>query len=244
MKIDYPSEAEWHASIESILDRAYPKEEKLTEYFQVLFRRIGFDFLMNGMGRMMFFILLLYFVCIFCSKLSTEPVTVEIWSYVVILSPVAFLLPMFLGLIGEKEQGMMELQMTCRYTVYHVLTLRMMIATIFAMTVNSIALMIVLYDEGFRDVLHIVFISITSVLIYTVLFLALLWKRNPLIAQAGLFIGWIVGNFGMSLLMPQIYGFLVMHVPLLCHVMIWILMGYVVAHLLQKGLRCGFAPLV
>ncbi len=244
MKIDYPSEAERHASIEYILNRAYPKEEKLSEYLRGLYRQIGFDFLMHGMGRMMAFVLFLYFICIFCSKLTTEPVTVEIWVYVVIFSPAAFLLPMFLGLVGEKEQGMLDLQMTCRYTVFHVLTLRMMIAAIFAMTANSTALLLVLYNEGIGDVLHVIFLSITSVLVYAVLFLILLWKRNPLLAQLGLCVGWGAGHFAMRLFMPQLYGLLAMHVPLLCHAVVWLFMGWMATKYLQKGLRCGFAPLV
>ena len=244
MKIVYPTEAERKVSIEYILDQAYPKEERLGEYLRDLYHQIGFDFLMHGMGRMMTFVVLLYSICIFCSKLTTEPVNAEIWVYVAIFSPIAFLLPMFLGVVGEKEQGMMELLMTCRYTVYHVLTLRMIIATIFAMTANSIALILVLYNEGVGDVLHVVFLSVTSVLVYAALFLMLIWKRNPLFAQMGLFAGWMMGHFGMRLLMPQLYSLLAMHLPLLCHVIVWMVMGSIAARYLKKGLRCGFAPLV
>ena len=244
MKITYPSEAERKASIESILDQAYPKEERLGEYLRDLYRQIGFDFLMHGMGRMMTFVVLLYSICIFCSKLTTEPVNAEIWVYVAIFSPIAFLLPMFLAVVGEKEQGMMELLMTCRYTLYHVLTLRMVIATIFAMTANSIALILALYNEGINDVLHVVFLSVTSVLVYAALFLMLIWKRNPLFAQMGLLAGWMMGHFGMRLLMPQLYSLLAMHLPLLCHVIVWMVMGSMAARYLKKGLRCGFVPLV
>lgn len=236
MKIEYPSEEEINRSIAESIAKAYPKREGLLIYLSRLYRHIGMDFLLHGMREMLLSVLAAYFFLIICYNSLSQTVMSHSCLLIVLFSPLVFQLILFLSVVMEQEQSTLELQMTCKYTIYHILALRMLLVSAFSVLLNSAACIVVFWESGAEMIVRMIFLSTTVLFAYSLFYVKLLTRSVRLTFQVLLYGVWIAANIMLCLLLPAVYRYMVWELPLVFHIGMWLLSAVLMGYLLSRFL--------
>lgn len=234
MKIEYPTEDEINTSIAVSIEKAYPKREGFLIYLSRLYRQIGLAFLLHGMWELFLLVIAAYGFGICCFDILSQPLTARSYLPIILFSPLVFQLILLLSVLREQEQYTYEVEMTCKYTVYHVLALRMLIVSGFSILLNAVFCMIIFWENGMEVLVRIVFLSTTALFAYSLLYVSLLMKNTRLIYQVLLYGLWLVGNMLFKLLLPKVYEYMVWQLPVVFHVFVWLLFAGMMGHKLSQ----------
>ena len=236
MKIEYPTTEEVDHAILTTIQKAYPKKENALVYLIKLYRQIGLEFLMQGIKEIFLGIILTYLLMFFWRSGTEMNMDNHTFLFVTVFSPIVFQTILVLSIIGKKEQHVYELEMTCKYTVHHVLLLRMFLTSGFCTLCNAGACIVVFKGEGMADILHMVFLSATALFAYSLLYLILLLRSSMWKHQVILYLVWSVGNILAAILFPTCYTFLAIDIPLIYHGIIWLLFAVLFCRKLNQYL--------
>ena len=222
-KIDYPNNRELDVAIDAILDKAYPKQKGVIESLVSMYRQIGFGNILHGMTLLMGLVFLCYI-----GILALEMNAVEMEEGVIQLTMILCLPLMFQGILGlsilnEHEQNVYELGMTCRYTQYHMLALRMIVVSISMILFNGIMCVGLWKWDETGDFVQNAFLSVTVTLIYSVAYMKTLLGGIGLVRQAALYGIWTGVILLLKTVFPMAYHYILYQLPLLVHVAIWCL---------------------
>lgn len=234
MKIEYPTEEEINASIATSIEGAYPKREGILVYLGRLYRHIGLGFLMHGMRELFLLVIAAYGFGICCYDKLSQTLANQSHLFIILFSPLVFQLILFLSVLGEREQNTYEVEMTCKYTVYHVLALRMFLVSGFSILLNAIFCTALFWENGMTVLVRMIFLSATALFAYSLLYVSLLTKSARLIYQVLLYGAWLVGNVLFRLLLPMLYEYIVWQLPVVLHVFVWLLFAGIMGHKLSQ----------
>ena len=234
MKIEYPTEDEINTSIAVSIEKAYPKREGFLVYLSRLYRQIGLAFLLHGMWELFLLVIAAYGFGICSFDILSQPLTARSYLPIILFSPLVFQLILLLSVLREQEQYTYEVEMTCKYTVYHVLALRMLIVSGFSILLNAVFCMIIFWENGMEVLVRMVFLSATALFAYSLLYVSLLMKNTRLIYQVLLYGLWLVGNMLFKLLLPKVYEYMVWQLPVVFHVFVWLLFAGMMGHKLSQ----------
>lgn len=237
-EIDYPSRKERREAIHEILDRACPKKESFFRYLLRLYRQVGMEFLLHGMGKIMALMMAVYLGSIFFHDQIYTVQNPSAWLFVTILAPLGFQIPLLISVIGEREQGIYPLQMSCRITAYHILALRMLMAGGFGLVLNGIMAAAAFLNEGIGWTFHVLCLSVTALMAYAVLYLLVLEKTERILAQAVLFFAWCLFHGAVFQVCPGVYEYFALRLPTAVHVGAWVMMGYWGSVQLERWIEC------
>lgn len=230
MKVDYPTTEEINGAIRSTIEKAYPEKENIWRYLMRLYRHIGSGFLLHGLRELLLGILAVYVLLICLAQDAAFDTRGHMYVFIVVFSPAAFQAVLSLSIIGEKEQLVYDLEMTCKYTVYHILLLRMLLVSSLCTLLNAGLCVAAFWQNGMEEMLHMLFLSVTSLFLYSLLYLNLLLYSSRLVYQAALYVFWAAVNSLLCMFLPPVYLFLAEELPLVCHGIAWIvsavLFGY------------------
>ena len=234
MKIEYPTEDEINTSIAVSIEKAYPKREGFLVYLSRLYRQIGLAFLLHGMWELFLLVIAAYGFGICSFDILSQPLTARSYLPIILFSPLVFQLILLLSVLREQEQYTYEVEMTCKYTVYHVLALRMLIVSGFSILLNAVFCMIIFWENGMEVLVRMVFLSATALFAYSLLYVSLLMKNTRLIYQILLYGLWLVGNILFKLLLPKVYEYMVWQLPVVFHIFVWLLFAGMMGHKLSQ----------
>lgn len=222
MEIRYPDMEERNQSIQRIIQTAYPKKPSLIPYFCGLYKQIGIENLVHNMGYMFFSAGFLYCIAFTYFQYLMDSMTKGMTSLLLLVfSPMVFQVMLGLFILNEKEQRVFDLETTCKYTIFHVLALRMILTSIVLVIVNAVWCCLLFRDLGGKVILHILCLSVTALGLYGVCYLGLLMRSIRVSAQVFLYAMWIVTNGLLKLILPEGYIKLTMELPIVYHVFIW-----------------------
>ena len=224
MNIEYPTMEEMNQSIETIITRAYPKRENVFLYMYRLYRQIGLEFLMHGVKCLFVAMMALYAVLIVVQQGMEELGQIDSYMQMAMLSPLIFQLVLGLAVVNEREQNTYEVQQTCKYTIYHIQALRMVLTGVFSLIMNLIFCLLSYGNKGTDTLLHMLFWNVTVLLTYSLLYLILLMQSVQVIKQFVLYGVWVLGNYFFASIFPKAYLFLVNQLPLFLHVILWMIL--------------------
>lgn len=239
MKIDYPSEEEIEKSIGNIIEKATPSKKPVISCLIHLYRQIGMDFLLHGIREWFVVILVVYMVMICWQNNLEQTLQLRLYLGIVLFSPLVFQLLLALSVIGEREQGTYEIGMTCKYTVYHILALRMLLVGGISVVMNGIFCLLVYGNGDMKVLLHFLLLSITALLTYSLLYLSLLTKSCKLRYQTVLYGLWILANIVAVGMFPDVYTWIAIKVPLVFHVILWSILLVLSAWKMKRFLYCN-----
>lgn len=222
MNIEYPSTEERDQSISYIIEKAYHQKENVFSYLYHLYCRVGMKFLLGEMRKLYVVVLILYGGLILAGQSLEDALELHSYVGIVALAPIAFQMVLGLSLLNEQEQNTYELQMTCKYTLYHVLALRMIVAGVFAVMMNAAFCLFVYGNRETAFFLRVLFLSVTALLGYSLIYLTQIMKNSRIKYQVGLYGMWIAGNMVLAACFPKGYLFLAARIPLLLHVILWV----------------------
>lgn len=223
MIIEYPTQEEINASVSDVTCKAYPKRENVFLFLWKLYRRVGFMDVMHGMEKIMLFLAAAYILGTELLMNSDVGLNINIYLLIMMSSPLAFQMLFGLFLIEGVEQGTYEIEMSCQYTTYHLLILRMGTAGLFFVMVNGIFFTCygLSLNTGIAAALQMAFLSVSMFLLYFALYVWLLLKTVCLQAQLVLYLLWLLGGGFIRFVLPDAFEYMAVRFPLLIHVAIW-----------------------
>lgn len=115
-----------------------PKKINLKKFIFFLFREIG---ILNLFRNMRDIILISYAVTFLVMYGSTQYVSgraEEIYGLAFLISPILYGCIFTLSCLKEKQRNTLAIQMSCKYTFWHIITLRMAAISILSLAINYI----------------------------------------------------------------------------------------------------------
>ncbi|MBQ5676659.1 MAG: hypothetical protein IIV45_16635, partial [Lachnospiraceae bacterium] len=218
MNIEYPTIEEMNESIKTILTKAYSKRENVFLYLYHLYRQLGMEILMHGVKGLFVVTIVLYAILIVVQQDLEKSSQMEAYMQMAMLSPLIFQFILGLAVVNEKEQKTYEVQQTCKYTIYHIQALRMVLAGGFSLVMNFIFCLFLYGNQGTGTLIHMMFWNVTVLLTYSLLYLMLLIRSVQVIKQFVLYGVWALGNYLFAVVFPKVYLLVCIQFPLFLHV--------------------------
>ena len=193
--IDYPTKAETDEQISAILQRVMPRKRFFAS-MQELFFQVGLRRIFIGMSPL-FFILFFYAAsfCLFLYKFYQSSYVQENgYGLFFFLSPISFLLVYLLSICKEKEDGVFEVQMSCRYTYFELFTFRMIAFSLLCLLLSFAFSGIFSYDGSTWDFWKMYSLSACSQLLVSLLLLVP-FRKSPLLCVGFAGFIWLGGFF-------------------------------------------------
>ena len=229
--IDYPTKEELDRTVADTIAKVYPKQKNMISYIGALYRQIGLSNVLHGMKSVGAVIAVVYVVVLGCGCGTQWQSGFQRYTSVILFSPAIFQLLLGLSILAEKEQQVYELARTSKYTIYHMLVLRMLLTVLICMVMNGGFCLLVFWKRGIQEVLQMLLLSVTALLGYSLCYLCLLTKSCQLKHQIRLYGVWVFGNLGINLLFQETYQYVALEIPLVCHMVVW---GILIVLFLQK----------
>ena len=190
--------------------------------------RMGFKRLLDGMADVItvsMLISIIIFICIY-RLIGRNPES--IYSLVFIFSPILYASVFILSYIKEVQTNTFKLQMSCRYTFYHVLIFRMTINSGLAIVFNLFYIC-TLNSKFEINLLKALALSFSSLMLFSVLLLKVLRHRRKVLGFSATSAIWFGINYWAFNSMRGLYMQMIDQIPLgvlLLAIFIFIILYY------------------
>ncbi|WP_153733045.1 hypothetical protein [Sporosarcina obsidiansis] len=157
-----------------------------------------------------------------------------VYTGLFLISPVLFLGFSLYSYWTRVEQDTYEVEMACKFNVYQLMAFRMLAFSVLSILVNSFFIALVAQVHPNIHFIRALMISLTSLFIFSNLFLWTLMKRHSLVTTAAMVFGWIFSNLLLHYGMGSLYGELLVQIPIVIYVLVLLGSLYVYGGLLKK----------
>ena len=221
--IDMPDDLEIKNQINLILDKGLENKKSFYLYMKEMYRSIGFRNLFHDLSELIFIGVLLISILVFGIisirhhyMISKE----KIYTFIFIISPLYYLLTNVFSLINVKENNTYDIEMICKYNLYQVSALRMLVFSLISILL-SMAFVLGLHNQ--INLLRGIMISITSIFLFSALFLYSITKIKYYAARYIVIVGWIIGNGALLRLRSNQYFEFLQSLPLVVYALVSII---------------------
>ena len=232
--IPLPDEHIIQSQIERIVSSGITQKKTFSAYLKSMVQQVGIRQLFSDrleLGFILFSALaLLISFLVVQGPIQTE----RLYAYIFLASPILFLAFAIHTYINKIQNTTYELEMACKYNVYQVIAFRMLAFSIISIVVNTIAIAFIatIYDD--IQFIRALMISITALFIFSILFLYALMKRRSTIIVATTIVGWILGNLLLRMTDNELYGDLILQLPITVYALVLISCLYVYMKYVSK----------
>lgn len=225
-EIDIPDEFEIKNQINIILDKGIQKQESFYSYIKNMYKSIGVKNLFHDLSEMIFIAVLVISILGFL-YLRTYAIDVnkieEIYAMIFTVSPLYYLVTNVFSFINLKENNTYEVEMACKYNVFQLASLRMLVFSIISVFIN-ILFVASLYKH--IDILRGIMISITSVFLFSSILLYGVVKVKSKYMRYVVIIGWIFINVLFINIDLNGYTNILQNVPIVIYGLILVISMY------------------
>lgn len=218
--IDMPDDLEIKNQINLILDKGLEKEEHFCSYIKNMYKQIGFRNLFHDKAELIFIGVLLLSILLLGilgikrnSMISKE----RIYIFVFIISPLYYLITNIFSFMNMKENNTYEIEMVCKYNLYQVSALRMLVFSVISIFL-SVIFILGLYNK--INILRGIMISITSIFLFSSLLLYSMVKLKSEIGRYLIIGFWITGNLTLLRLSANQYFEFLQTMPMVVYVLV------------------------
>lgn len=214
-EIDFPSEDEQKQALERIVKQAYPEHPPFLMYLWELFRQLNYAVWNNGIIFMFLMTSAGYLLPLALKNYIETALGKDSLILMVLFAPIMFQMVVLLSLWNEKSQDMEELQLSCKYTLYHILLLRMLLICVMDILLQWSACLLLYYDSDLSVLLHSALFLTAMLLLYCILVLWAFSKKEIWNWQIGLGAAWCLLHLALWKLLPFLYTRAVVKIPYL-----------------------------
>lgn len=220
--IPMPDEHIIHAQIEQIVASGVRQKQTFPSYLKSMIQQVSIRQLFAD--RMELGLVLLAAVALLSVLLIMPPQAPlqDLYAAVFLISPIVFLAFSIYTYVNKIERDTYEVEMACKYNVYQIIAFRMLAFSVVSILVNTIA--IVLLVSVYEDIQFIraLMISITSLFVFSILFLYALMRRRSKVILIATVIGWTFGNLLLHYVDNKLYNDLLVNMPLFVYAIVLI----------------------
>jgi hypothetical protein len=149
-------------------------------------------------------------------------------------SPILYFAISLVSFINTKQEGTYEVEMTCKYNIYQLAAFRMLVFSVFCIVFNFSALYLVstLYNQ--INFLQAFMISITSLFLFSTIFLYIILKVHSKLTTYFVLLGWVVMNLQLSIFSRSIYTVFLKNIPIYVYLALIVTCSYTYINSLKK----------
>lgn len=225
--IDMPDDLEIKNQINLILDKGLENKKSFYLYIKEMYQSIGFKNLFHDLSELIFIGVLLISIVAFgiISIRNNYMLPKEkIYTFIFIISPLYYLLTNVFSLINIKENNTYDIEMTCKYNLYQIAALRMLVFSFISILLSTV---FVLGLHNQINLIRGIMVSITSIFLFSSLFLYSMTKIKYYSARYIVIIGWIIGNGVLLRLNSNQYFEFLQSIPLVVYVLATIISAFI-----------------
>ncbi|MGL5694421.1 MAG: hypothetical protein ACRCXA_10100 [Peptostreptococcaceae bacterium] len=192
--IEMPDDLDIKNQINIILDNGLPSKQSFYMYIKDMYKTIGLKNLFHDLSELIFIGVLVVSILAFSTYMifRNEFVSTErIYSFIFMISPLFYLATNLFSYMNMKDNNTYEMEMICKFNLYQVASLRMLVFSVISIVLNTIVV-VALYER--INVFRGMMISFTSIFLFSVLLLYLILKTRSYIAKGLVIVGWIMCN--------------------------------------------------
>lgn len=223
MKIDYPSQIEIDRAVSDICGAALPERESLFTFIRNMTTQLGIRYIFSGIYDVLALSAALFSgVIIFLAVAipHAKQVTPALSSALFIFGPFFYMAAFILCLLKENTTPGLDIKMTCKYTLYHLLAYRMLAFSLLSGVVNTVYILILCARLQLSP-LYFVCLSLSSLFIFSALLMTAIFYVRSKWAMGMISAGWMALNLGIGSAFPIQYGEFLLRIPLF----VWIPAG-------------------
>lgn len=225
--IDMPDDLEIKNQINLILDKGLENKKSFYLYMKEMYQSIGFKNLFHDLSELIFIGVLLISIVVFgiISIRNGYMISKEkIYTFIFIISPLYYLLTNVFSLINVKENNTYDIEMICKYNLYQVSALRMLVFSVISI-LSSMAFVLGLHNQ--INLIRGIMISTTSIFLFSALLLYSMTKIKYYAARYIVIVGWIIGNGVLLRLSSNQYFEFLQSIPLVVYALVAIISAFI-----------------
>lgn len=211
--IDMPSDFEIENQINNIIEKSVREKESFYSHLKNMYKSIGFKNLFHDISELTFVgILFLSILVLFIKSIIIDSyITTEgVYAFIFMISPLLYFITVVFSYINMKENNTYQVEMTCKYNIFQVASLRMLVFSIICILANTIVIIIIsnkiMFIKG-------IMISISSLFLFSTLALYSLLNIKNIITKYVVVFGWIGLNGILYVMDISIYNQILSSIP-------------------------------
>lgn len=226
-KIEMPSDYEIEQQIKSIVDKSIPPKESFYSYVSKMYKDIGISNIFHDLSELTYIGVLTIAVLIFSFiSLKNNEILVEdkIYTFIFTISPLFYLVTNLFSYINMKENNTYEMEMVCKYNLYQVASLRMLVFSVICILLNTV-FVIGLYDR--INILRGIMISTSAVFIFSSILLFAIVKVKSKPVKYIAVSSWVIINAVLMSMNINEYAKVLQSVPIVVYLVVTVIAAYV-----------------
>ncbi|MBX4265874.1 hypothetical protein [Clostridium estertheticum] len=235
--IDFPNDDEIESEINSIIAKGLKPQQSFYFYVKSMYKQIGIKNLFHDITEIVFLVLIVLSILIFIAVSSRISVNIDngnIYSFIFIFSPILYLTISLLSFINTKQKNTFEIEMTCKYNIYQLAAFRMLVFSAFCIVLNVSTLYLVSSLYNRIDFLQALMISVTSLFLFSTIFLYLILKVYSKVTKYFVLMGWVIMNLGASIFSSEFYTMFLNKIPFYVYLTVTVICLYAFIYSLKK----------
>lgn len=225
--IDMPDDFEIQKQINLIVDKAMPKKESFFSYISNMYKEIGITNIFHDLSELIYIgVLIIAILAFSINSINSGEIFIEdkIYTFIFTISPLFYLVTNLFSYIKIRENNTYEMEMVCKYNLYQVASLRMLVFSVICILINSI-FVIGLYNQ--INILRGLMISVSSVFLFSAILLYSIVKVKIPITRYLVIASWGVINGVLISLSINEYAQVLQNLPVFVYVVVTIITGYI-----------------
>lgn len=211
--IDMPNDFEIENQINTIVEKGIKEKESFYSHIKNMYKTIGFKNLFHDLSELTFVgILVVSILAIFVKSIMRESdVSSEsVYAYIFVISPILYFSTIIFSYINIKENNTYQVEMVCKYNIFQIASLRMLVCSIICILVNTLVIIIMSNKIVF---IKAIMISISSLFVFSSIALYSLVNIKNTIKKCAVVFGWIALNGVFYIIDVGTYNQLLSSVP-------------------------------
>lgn len=222
--IDYPGEPEIRLQIASIVDEALPVTPSFSSEVGKMYRQLGFRHLFRDLTEIVFVLVLGLGILVFMALFVLENANTDgVYAFIFIVSPLLYLAVAIIFFADLRRRDTYQVEMSCRYNVYQLASLRMLTFAAVSLVVNIGFVCWIAIASQQVDLLRGVLLSVSSLFLFAAAFLYGQLRGRTALSRYGLIALWPLLNVGLWIAEPHGYLSLLSGIPLYAYAMLIVL---------------------
>lgn len=211
--IDMPSDFEIENQINNIIEHSIKEKESFYSHIKNMYKSIGFKYIFHDISELTFVGMLMLGIILLITKniIRESDLGVEnLYAFIFMTSPLIYFTNAVFSYINIKENNTYQVEMVCKYNIFQVAALRMLVFSIVCILVNTAIIMIIVDRIVF---IKGIMISISSLFLFSTLVLYSLLNIKNIITKYFVVFGWIGFNGILYMSDLNLYNQILSNIP-------------------------------
>jgi len=215
--IELPDEIEMEQHIRSIVAAGLVPKQTFYHYLRTMYRRLGFRHLFHDWTEIAFALVAGFAIILWLALTAFQPTSVpseDLYSAIFIGSPVLYLVIAILFFVRRKYSDTYETEMACKYNMYQLASLRMLVFSLICMVVNAVLIVAAALIYSQINFLFALSLSAASLFLFSAVFLYIMVSVHSDLMKYALIAGWFILNLTFLHLSKEVYLNLISAIPI------------------------------